>query len=199
LKQRKNGFFVECGAYDGELYSNTVFFELKRNWTGLLLEVSQVHFQGILTRNRHTYSLNSCLSPIRAPKYFRYQEVPLFAGLLDYQEKAHTAGVKAKFNPQTKVFMPICYPLYSIMLALGRNRIDFLSLDVEGAELPILRTIPFDKIYIEIIVAEYYVMNSPNDTERKIKEFREFFASTKLYKEIGIVHIDMAFRRIDSM
>ena len=34
----KNGFFIEAGAYDGEEISNTLFFELKHGWTGLLIE-----------------------------------------------------------------------------------------------------------------------------------------------------------------
>ena len=34
----KNGFFIEAGAYDGEIGSNTLLFELKHNWTGLLVE-----------------------------------------------------------------------------------------------------------------------------------------------------------------
>jgi len=39
LGARRKGFFVECGAHDGEYLSNTLFFELERNWTGLLIEV----------------------------------------------------------------------------------------------------------------------------------------------------------------
>ena len=34
----KNGFFIEAGAYDGEIGSNTLLFELEHNWTGLLVE-----------------------------------------------------------------------------------------------------------------------------------------------------------------
>ena len=46
LKNRiKNGFFIEAGAYDGEKYSNTLFFELKQSWTGLLIEPNPDAFQ----------------------------------------------------------------------------------------------------------------------------------------------------------
>ena len=38
LKQKKNGFFIEAGAYDGEVYSNSLLFELKHQWNGLLVE-----------------------------------------------------------------------------------------------------------------------------------------------------------------
>ena len=41
------------------------------------------------------------------------------------------------------------------MLALNRTTIDFFSLDVEGDELKILKTIPFDKINIKMLTVEY--------------------------------------------
>ena len=34
LKAKRNGFVVECGASDGETYSNSLFFEVERNWKG---------------------------------------------------------------------------------------------------------------------------------------------------------------------
>jgi len=47
-----------------------------------------------------------------------------------------------------------CFPLYSILKALGNPKVDYLSLDVEGAEWPIIRTIPFAKVNIELIQLE---------------------------------------------
>ena len=61
-----------------------------------------------------------------------------------------------------------CFPLYSILLAIGNPRysysidpirrkffrVDFMSLDVEGSELDVLRTIPFDKVDIEVFLIE---------------------------------------------
>ena len=35
LGGKKNGFYIETGAYDGEIYSNSLLFELKRNYTGM--------------------------------------------------------------------------------------------------------------------------------------------------------------------
>ena len=48
-----------------------------------------------------------------------------------------------------------CYPLYSLFLAVGiSHKIDFLSLDIEGAELAVLKTIPWDKVRIELVMIE---------------------------------------------
>ena len=48
-----------------------------------------------------------------------------------------------------------CFPFYSLMLALNRTTVDFFSLDVEGDEIKILKTIPFDKINIKMFTIEY--------------------------------------------
>ena len=48
-----------------------------------------------------------------------------------------------------------CFPFYSILLALNIKHIDVFSLDVEGAEVLILDTIPFDKVDISMLNVEY--------------------------------------------
>ena len=37
-------------------------------------------------------------------------------------------------------------PLYTILLAMGNPTVHYFSLDIEGAEFPILKTIPWDKV-----------------------------------------------------
>ncbi len=48
-----------------------------------------------------------------------------------------------------------CFPLESILAALNRTDVDFFSLDVEGKELEVLKTIPFGKIQIDTLSVEY--------------------------------------------
>ena len=40
----------------------------------------------------------------------------------------------------------LCLPLFTLLAALDFPTVDFFSLDVEGAELGILRTIPWDRV-----------------------------------------------------
>ena len=35
---KRNGYFVEIGGHDGEEYSNTLFFEINRNYTGKIFK-----------------------------------------------------------------------------------------------------------------------------------------------------------------
>ena len=44
----------------------------------------------------------------------------------------------------------ICLPLYSILLSIGNPTVDYFSLDVEGAEMGILKAVPWDKVDIKV-------------------------------------------------
>ena len=48
-----------------------------------------------------------------------------------------------------------CFPFTSLILALNRTTVDYFSLDVEGVELAVLETIPFDKISIKVLTVEF--------------------------------------------
>ena len=69
-----------------------------------------------------------------------------------------------------------CFPLYSMLLAMNRTTVDYFSLDVEGNELDVLKTIPFDKVDIKVMSVE--ILHGPGKAALK-----EFLIS-KGYKEI---------------
>ena len=54
-------------------------------------------------------------------------------------------------------FQMQCLPLYSALAALGNPTVDYMSLDVEGAEEGILQSLPWDKVDIKIIGIEIIV------------------------------------------
>ena len=51
FKNKKNGVYIELGALDGVLYSNTKFFEDSLNWKGILIEPHPEKFK-LLQQNR---------------------------------------------------------------------------------------------------------------------------------------------------
>ena len=52
----------EAGAADGEGISNTLFFEAKYNWTGLLVEANPDELKELFSKHRNAYILPHCLS-----------------------------------------------------------------------------------------------------------------------------------------
>jgi len=60
---QRGGFFVECGALDGERSSNTLWLEQARGWTGLLVEMDPYFYTQLIGKSRRSWSINACLSP----------------------------------------------------------------------------------------------------------------------------------------
>ena len=82
-----------------------------------------------------------------------------------------------------------CFPLYSILLAVGRTKIDFFSLDVEGAEQTVLESIPMDKVDIGLFMIEYQHSDKA-EKARRLEKMRDFFTKLGGYKYVG-THVDM--------
>lgn len=193
-----NGIFLEVGAADGVTLSNTLFLERERNWTGLLIEPDTSFYKRLTTVHRKAYTLNSCLSLGNKIGTAKFRQ----AGLIGGVEAGYTNTMKArakKESPNGDLVEVVCIPVDLILTALEMYHIHFFSLDVEGAELHILRTIPFDKVQIDLFFIEYVVWNGVTDipaTEKRLKEFRDFFKNLGLYKEIHRTELDVVFARI---
>ena len=52
-KRKQQGFFIEAGACTGEHISNSLYFEVKHNWTGLLAEPSPDFLEELTHKNRY--------------------------------------------------------------------------------------------------------------------------------------------------
>ena len=46
----------------------------------------------------------------------------------------------------------LCFPFHSILFAIGNPTVDYFSLDIEGIELDVLKTIPWDKVDIKVSI-----------------------------------------------
>ncbi len=63
LNFQKSGFFVECGALDGDRSSNSLHLETHLKWAGVLIEMDPYFYAQLIGKNRKAYSINACLSP----------------------------------------------------------------------------------------------------------------------------------------
>ena len=58
------------------------------------------------------------------------------------------------FLHSTDLVQMQCFPLYTLLLAMGRPTINLLVLDIEGFELAVLRTLPWDQLDVEVIILQ---------------------------------------------
>ena len=52
----------EAGGYDGEKFSNTLYFEREHGWSGLLVEADPKNFALLSGKHRKAWSAEACLS-----------------------------------------------------------------------------------------------------------------------------------------
>ncbi len=84
LRQMKDGYFIEAGAYDCEEYSNTLYLEKLHNWKGLLIEASPNFIPNCQNINRHKSSIAwAALDMGTGKKTLQFRSAGPVGGLVD--------------------------------------------------------------------------------------------------------------------
>uniref|UniRef100_A0A2P2I5J0 Protein Star-like n=1 Tax=Hirondellea gigas TaxID=1518452 RepID=A0A2P2I5J0_9CRUS len=151
----RNGFYVECGAYTGDVLSNSLFFELDRGWEGLLIEPDDRNFNKLLSRNRKAWTANACLGASTTPANIMLLHLDNSYGSHIMSKSSEDVAAEVLHNHLTSLQIAHCFPLYSFLLALNHTTIDYFSLDVEGLEYKVLEAIPWDKVNIKTLSVEF--------------------------------------------
>jgi FkbM family methyltransferase len=165
LGEKKNGFFIESGAYNGELFSNSLFFELNRNWTGILIEPIPSYFKELLSKNRQVYILNACIAN-KHPIVARFRVSDVLSGRLSELAKGHEYRMDKEVGTGKFYVNVPCFSLNTILKAIDVDKVDYFSLDVEGGEFSALQGLDFKNIDITSLSIEY---NGFEDAKNKIQ------------------------------
>ncbi len=70
FQNKTGGFFVECGAHDGQMSSNSL--EMFRKFNGILIEANPESYRMLKTVHRKGHSIGVCLSPYNHTKWITY-------------------------------------------------------------------------------------------------------------------------------
>jgi FkbM family methyltransferase len=194
FKDKQNGYFVDIGAHDGITLSNSKFFE-DLGWDGICIEPNPKIFE-ILINNRKCKCVQKAISnKIGNAQFFQIIEGPdMLSGLVD--EFTNTAITKINNELESSSDQKFDYIDVECDLfenIVDQTKIDFLSLDTEGNELKILRSINFNKFDIEIITVE----NNEYDITLPIphSEFTNFL-TLKGYEFITRLGCDEVYKKI---
>jgi len=142
------GTYVEIGAFNGIQESNTHFFDKCLGWEGLLVEGNPTNYQSVLENREFAHKMSfapTCdgMDPNATVQFSRYPMTN--AGLKGH---AKTYDLKPMVDVPCGPFTPVLGDIFN-----GRP-INFFSLDVEGAECLVLKTIDFQKIHIDVMMIE---------------------------------------------
>jgi FkbM family methyltransferase len=163
------GFFVEAGAFDGFIASNTYYLERFRGWSGVLVEPIPVLYRQCVRQRPRSLTYNCAL----VSRDFPDDELTMLYGgctsvvkdAWDYvltdgearqsQRDWSARGCRYEGEEAYEVTVP-ARTLTSVLDEARAPQIDFLSLDVEGHEAQVLGGLDFERYAPRLILLEAF-------------------------------------------
>ena len=168
FNNKRNGFFVEIGAYDGIDGSNCYHFERYLNWDGIAIEPSNIQFEK-LQKNRRCKLMNYAVSEESKEVEF----IDVIEGL------TQMSGINNSFfernkniilnNRESKTRSINIKTITFDQVVPKNTTIDYLSIDIEGGEMALVNSINYNDYDIKVITVENNVPETQN--------FKNFFES----------------------
>jgi FkbM family methyltransferase len=177
FKNKTDGVFVDIGAHNGINLSNTYFFEKQCGWKGMCIEpMPEVFAQ--LRKNRDCICIEGCVyDKTGTVRFLKVTGPTMLSGIVetfDAQQLKRIVRETSNGKGLVEEIEVTCYKVNDLLALHGLSHIDYLSLDTEGSELEILKSIDFENITIDVI-----------DVENNFHESKfEDFLNTKGYKKL---------------
>lgn len=141
-KLKTGGSYLEIGGADGLTHSNTLALRDALGWTGMLIEPDPEMFQLLKAARGHTDQvIHAAISPDGNNGDALLRRAGQLSALVGHEGNDSHSHTRAQQESTTKVSL-----LALTEIIRSRPRIDYFSLDVEGAELSILRSIHWNEI-----------------------------------------------------
>jgi FkbM family methyltransferase len=172
FKGHKNGFYVDVGAHDGITFNNTHYFEKQKNWNGINVEPIKTVFDKLVSNRPNNNNINCAVCNNDGETEFvcntGYTE--MISGIKDTFDLRHWKRLdyeNEKMNGSTEIIRVNTKKLETIFNENKVTHVNYLSIDVEGAEFEVIKSINFDKVFIDVIGFE----NNYNDVSIPIVEY----------------------------
>lgn len=152
-KFKKNGYFLDIGAFDGVNFSNSYLLESEYDWNGICIEALPVNFE-LLKNSRKCISLNCALT--------------------DKIGKCHinSSGSTSRLGNQNHNTVEVTTTTFEEIFSLYNvpTIIDYLSLDIEGQEYLALTKFPFSTHKCLVITVEHNLYCEGPTRKNQLKE-----------------------------
>ena len=153
FKRNFNGFYVDVGCYHPIKHNNTLLLHQK-GWTGINIDINKLSIELFNFCRPKDVNLNLAISKKKIEKIYYQKELSLLNSIKKKQAKAAFQGkiltkkIKSKFLNEV------------LAQSKFRNKkIDFLDIDVEGADFEVLTTLNFKKYDPKLISVEIMPKN----------------------------------------
>ena len=190
FKGYKNGIFVDVGAHDGKSINNTLYFEETNQWTGINVEPIPEVYSRLIKNRPNCINLNCAVSNNDGIAEFILNKgyTEMISGLKDNFDNRHIHRLNneiSRYGGTTEVVNVKTMRLETICDENYINHINYLSIDVEGAEFEVIKSINFDKVFIDVIGFE----NNYQDTSIPIIHYLTYKGYKIIHTSLDIIMI----------
>ena len=141
---KKGGIFIEFGAYDGVIFSNTYLLEKQFGWSGILIDPIPNHYKS-MKLNRKCKLIHGAITAEKQHSVL-IEELPAS----DLSRLVEKPGIFKKTH-EVKSF--------TLQEVIDQNLpnvgIDFLSIDIEGNDIDILKSLDLNRYKINTVCVEH--------------------------------------------
>jgi Methyltransferase FkbM domain len=142
-----NGYFIDLASNDAMEFSNTLALE-RHGWNGLCIEPNPRYWYGLSHRKCTVVAALVGATKEKVPVKFR----GVYGGILG---KMDQKMANRKHEPDAEQEERYTAPIVEVLKKFNvPKEIDYLSLDVEGAEHLIMKNFPFETYHIKVMTVE---------------------------------------------
>lgn len=192
-----NGTFVDVGAHDGITINNTLFLETTRNWSGILIEPLPSIFQQLERNRPQAIRKNCAISDIETTVDFLEVQgyAEMTSGIVSNYDPRHKRRIESEISQmggKTNIIRVQTRKLSNLLAEHSINHVHYLSIDVEGSEFSVIKSIDFEKVFVDVIGFE----SNYSDTCVPIVEYlqsRGYIRIPHTCVDIFMIHKDSSF------
>ena len=198
FRNQKNGFYIDVGCQH-PIKNNNTYLLHKRGWSGINIDLDKDNIDLFNVSRISDDNINIAASNKinEVDLFFFHKKSPI--NTIDKKtsqfQKAKISSIKKiKTNTLNNIIKSSKY---------SNKKIDLLSIDVEGHELPVLEGLDFNKYSPNVIVVEYLDLNVSKleiknlNIENVINSEIYKFLTLKKYILVNSIYSDLIFIKSD--
>ena len=198
FRNQKNGFYIDVGCQH-PIKNNNTYLLYKKGWSGINIDLDKDNIDLFNVSRISDDNINIAASNKinEVDLFFFHKKSPI--NTIDKKtsqfQKAKISSIKKiKTNTLNNIIKSSKY---------SNKKIDLLSIDVEGHELPVLEGLDFDKYSPNVIVIEYLDLNVSKleiknlNIENVINSKIYKFLTLKKYILVNSIYSDLIFIKSD--
>lgn len=164
------GVVMESGALDGLKYSNTYLFSKIGQYMAIHIEADPRNYFRLVRNRPESINIHAALCSESKLLHFTNDKGSEVQGFVEFMspyflKKFHNKIYKQKI-PLEDLPTVKCVPINAILREFNVSHIDIWILDIEGAELSVLKGFDFSLVSISAIVMESDDSNVKKDEEK---------------------------------